>query len=85
MILDVINYVDDVLIASDSLDKHIDSLINVLKSLQNAKLTINLSKSVYLMNEVDFLGIIFHMIILVQILTKSKLLLVFHYLRQKSN
>ena len=51
-----VNYIDDLLIVSDSFDQHLLHLDMVLTRLRDAKLTINLEKSSFLQEEVRFLG-----------------------------
>jgi hypothetical protein len=51
-----VNYIDDLLIVSDSFEQHLQHLDKVLSRLQDAKMTINLEKSSFLQEEVQFLG-----------------------------
>jgi hypothetical protein len=51
-----VNYIDDLLIVSDSFEQHLEHLDKVLSRLQDAKMTINLEKSSFLQEEVRFLG-----------------------------
>jgi hypothetical protein len=51
-----VNYIDDLLIVSDSFEQHLQHLDKVLSRLQDAKMTINLEKSSFLQEEVRFLG-----------------------------
>ena len=51
-----VNYIDDLLIVSNSFDQHLLHLDMVLTRLRDAKLTINLEKSSFLQEEVRFLG-----------------------------
>ena len=49
-------YLDDILIFSDSWEDHKRHLAEVLDRVKNAGLTLNLSKSVFAVAELDFLG-----------------------------
>jgi hypothetical protein len=50
-----VNYIDDLLIVSHSFEQHLQHLDKVLSRLQDAKMTINLEKSSFLEEEVQFL------------------------------
>lgn len=52
----VVNYIDDLLIASNSVEEHLEHLRKVLEKLRDAQLTINLEKSHFFQGEVKFLG-----------------------------
>ncbi|KMQ86113.1 gag-pol polyprotein [Lasius niger] len=49
-------YVDDILIASETHEKHLQHLQDVFKRLQTAGVTVNASKCVFGEEQVDFLG-----------------------------
>jgi hypothetical protein len=51
-----INYIDDLLIVSQTFEEHLRHLGLVLQRLQDAGMTINLEKSAFLQQEVHFLG-----------------------------
>ena len=51
-----VNYIDDLLIASNTFEQHLEHLDKVLTRLQEAKMTVNLEKSTLLQPEVKFLG-----------------------------
>lgn len=52
----IVNYIDDLLIASATLPEHLEHLRRVLQRLQEARMTVNLEKSNFLQTEVKFLG-----------------------------
>jgi hypothetical protein len=49
-------YIDDIIIASETWEKHIDHLQTVMARLQRAKLTVRLAKCCFACQEVDYLG-----------------------------
>jgi hypothetical protein len=51
-----LNYIDDLLIASQMFEAHLVHLGRVFQQLQNAGMTINLEKSSFLQQKVHFLG-----------------------------
>lgn len=51
-----IHYVDDILIFSDNINKHLEHLNNVLHDLDEAGLKLNIQKCVFFKTEVVFLG-----------------------------
>jgi hypothetical protein len=55
----VVNYIDDLLVASETLDDHLEHLRRVFEKLRQANMTINLEKSNFIQKEVKFLGHIF--------------------------
>lgn len=50
------NYVDDLLIASPTLEEHLRNIRSVLDRLKAANMTVNLKKSSFIRQEVQFLG-----------------------------
>ena len=52
----VLAYIDDLLIFSTSLHSHLVQLREVLECLRQANISLNLSKCVFAMHEVEFLG-----------------------------
>ena len=52
----VINYIDDILIFSETWEEHIETLIKVLERLRNANLSIRPSKCLFGFDTVPFLG-----------------------------
>ena len=50
------DYLDDVLIASQNLEKHLQHLRTVLKVLTDSKLSLNPSKCAFAQEEITFLG-----------------------------
>lgn len=52
----VVNYIDDLLVASKSFEEHLEHLRQVFMKLRDANLTINLDKSNFVQSEVKFLG-----------------------------
>jgi transposase InsO family protein len=52
----VVNYIDDLLVASETLDDHLEHLRRVFEKLRQANMTINLEKSNFIQKEVKFLG-----------------------------
>ena len=54
----VIEYLDDILIYSENMDKHIPLVQEVLSRLDNASLGVNLKKSSFHIRKVEFLGYI---------------------------
>jgi hypothetical protein len=53
---DAITYMDDILIASSTIDEGLYKLSNVLKIFKSAGLTLNLEKCLFLSEKIDFLG-----------------------------
>ena len=51
-------YCDDLLIFSNSIDKHYEHLKAVFEHVKNANLTLNLEKSQIAMSEISYLGLI---------------------------
>nr|XP_015840034.1 PREDICTED: retrovirus-related Pol polyprotein from transposon 17.6 [Tribolium castaneum] len=52
----VVNYIDDLLVASETLNEHLEHLRQVFEKLKQARMTINLEKSNFIQKEVKFLG-----------------------------
>ncbi|XP_064215678.1 retrovirus-related Pol polyprotein from transposon 297 [Tribolium castaneum] len=52
----VVNYIDDLLVASETLNEHLEHLRRVFEKLKQARMTINLEKSNFIQKEVKFLG-----------------------------
>ena len=53
----VVNYVDDVLVFTQDVPRHIDKLKQVLTALRRAGLRANAEKSVFVRREIDYLGL----------------------------
>ena len=53
----VVNYVDDVLVFTPDIPRHIDKLRQVLTRLRRAGLRANAEKSVFIRDEIDYLGL----------------------------
>jgi hypothetical protein len=51
-----LNYIDDLLIASRNLDDHLEHIDRVLVKLKEARMTVNLEKSLFVRSQVKFLG-----------------------------
>jgi hypothetical protein len=54
----IIVYMDDILIFSDNLESHQETVNEVLRRLQQNKLYLKLEKSIFEAPSVDFLGVI---------------------------
>ena len=49
-------YLDDIIVFSDTLQEHLDQLIQLLEALRSANLVVNLAKSEFLQSSVEYLG-----------------------------
>lgn len=49
-------YMDDILIATETLDEHIEILKSILNRIKDNNLTLNLEKSKFVYSEIDYLG-----------------------------
>ncbi|KAH7700589.1 pol polyprotein [Aphelenchoides avenae] len=54
----ILCFVDDVIIASDSVDRHLHDLEEFLTVVENNNLTVNLAKCVFARGEINYLGLV---------------------------